>query len=197
MFDVVANGIFNGPGNLAHRINGIPSGVFSLAIQTSNAVVGLLQSAVSLCLGVASDALFYTFPEILSSFTQPIFVHSHSPVSGLVAPPLDVDKLMLAGSNPDQNSDAYGHRKSDEGAVFDFRDNPVQGIRANPVADLDCLIAETRCLLTCQASDTPVSLNHFAQNRSDCLADLIAGSRYVGMPAGFSSETLKLFLDGP
>jgi hypothetical protein len=59
---------------------------------------------------------------------------------------------MPASSNPDQNSDAYGDRKSDEGAAFDFRGNPVQGIGANPAADLDCLIAETRRLLTCQAS---------------------------------------------
>ena len=104
---------------------------------------------------------------------------------------------MPASSNPDQNSDANGDRKSDEGAVFDFRGNPVQGIGANPAADLDCLIAETRCLLTCQASDTAVSFNYFAHNWSDCVADLISGSRYMGMPASFSSETLKLFLDGP
>jgi hypothetical protein len=106
---------------------------------------------------------------------------------------------MPAFSNPDQNSDAdaYRDRKSDEGAVFDFRGKPVQGVGANPAADLGCLIAETRRLLTCQASDTAVSFYYFAQNRSDCVADLIAGSRYVGTPAGFSFETLKLFLDGP
>jgi hypothetical protein len=104
---------------------------------------------------------------------------------------------MPASSNPDQNSHAYGDRKSDEGAAFDFRGNPVQGIGANPAADLDCLIAETRRLLTCQASAHAVSSNYFAQNRSDCVADPIAGSRYVGLPAGFSSETLKLFLDRP
>ena len=48
---------------------------------------------------------------------------------------------MPASSNPDQNSDACGDSKSDEGAVFDFRGNPVQGIGDNPAADLDCLIA--------------------------------------------------------
>jgi hypothetical protein len=104
---------------------------------------------------------------------------------------------MPASSNPDQNSDACGDSKSDEGAVFDFRGNPVQGIGDNPAADLDCLIAETRGLLICQAPATAVSFNYFAQNRSDSVADLIAGSRYVGMPAGFSFKTLKLLLDGP
>jgi hypothetical protein len=80
--------------------------------------------------------------------------------------------------------------------VFYFRGNPVQGIGDNPAADLDCLIAETRSLI-CQAPATAVSFNYLAQNRSDSVADLIAGSRYVGMPVGFSFETLKLLLDGP
>jgi len=103
---------------------------------------------------------------------------------------------MPASSNPDQSPHAAGDRKSDEGAVCDFRGNPVHGIGANPAADLDCLIAETRRLLTCQASDTAVSFNYFAQNRSDCASDLIAGGIYGRMPTGISSETLKLFLDG-
>ena len=51
---------------------------------------------------------------------------------------------MPASSNPDQNSHAYGDRKSDEGAVFDFRGDPVQGIGAHP----HCLIRDARSL-TC------------------------------------------------
>ena len=61
------NGIFDGTGRLAHRVNGVRRrSMFSLPYKPWK-------------------SLLLHFSQIFSSVPQPIFVHSNSPVSSLVA----------------------------------------------------------------------------------------------------------------
>jgi hypothetical protein len=66
---------FQGGGHLPHCVDGLPGGVFGLAIQILYAALGLLHLATDLCLGIADGAskgFLYFSSQIFGSSTQAI-----------------------------------------------------------------------------------------------------------------------------
>ena len=107
----MANGVFQGGGHLPHCVDGLPGGVFCLAIQILYAALGLSHLAADLCLGIAggaSKSFLYFSSQIFGSSTQAIFVHSDAPAVWLPTTlPLDANAGVR---DADQNSYAHGDR---------------------------------------------------------------------------------------
>jgi hypothetical protein len=62
---------------------------------------------------------------------------------------------------PNQNSQCQDESQSDEGAMLDFRGNPIKCLVAEPPSDPDGLIAEARCFVEGQTPNAaqPISVS--------------------------------------
>jgi hypothetical protein len=123
-----------------------------------------------------------------------------APVRPVLGDLVDLIRFVLPppSSKSDQYSCAYGDRERGQGAMLDLYGNPMQRIVANSGADPECLIAQARRLITRQPSTITEAVDHFAQDRGNSIAHLIAGRQCGGggAPASSSSDFLKLLLKG-
>jgi hypothetical protein len=103
-----------------------------------------------------------------------------------------------SASHPNQDSYAYGDRKSDQRAVLDLVGHPVQSIVAEPGPELGGFVAETRGLVAGQAPAAAKPVDDFGHCRSDGVTDAIAGRRHAsgGVPARRPPYSFKLVLKG-
>jgi hypothetical protein len=101
-------------------------------------------------------------------------------------------------SHPNQGSYGYGDSESNQRAVLELAGHPVQSVVAELGAELGGFVAETRGLVAGQAPAAAKAIDDFGHGRDDGVTDMIAGRRHAGrsMPAGRSSDSLKLVLKG-
>jgi hypothetical protein len=82
--------------------------------------------------------------------------------------------------------------------VLSLRNNSPYSVISNPGTEVDCLVAETRRLVSRHSLTTTKAVHYFTQNRSDCVCNVPARPNCAGgdASAGTSSNSSEFLFNG-